>query len=45
MNEVELTEDQKAQIEEEFKKNPDLKRITQKVFEDKELDVLKWVLL
>jgi len=38
MNEVELTEDQKAQIEEEFKKNPDLKRITQKVFEDKELD-------
>ena len=38
MNNIELTEDQKKQIEREFKKNPDLKSITQTVFEDKELD-------
>ncbi len=38
MNNLELTEDQKKQIEREFKKNPDLKNITQEVFGDEELD-------
>ena len=38
MNNIELTEDQKKQIEREFKKNPDLKNITQTVFGDEDLD-------
>ena len=38
MNNIELTEDQKKQIEREFKKNPDLKNITQAVFGDEDLD-------
>jgi hypothetical protein len=38
MNNIELTEDQKKQIEREFRTNPDLKSITQKVFGDEDLD-------
>jgi len=38
MSEVTLTEEQKQQIEELFKSNPDLRDITQKVFDDETLD-------
>jgi len=38
MSEIKLTEEQKTQIEKLFKKNPDLREITQKVFEDESLD-------
>ena len=38
MSEVILTEEQKQQIEELFKSNPDLREITQKVFGDESLD-------
>jgi SHS2 domain-containing protein len=38
MNDFELTDDQKAKIEKEFKNDPDLKSITQKVFGDEDLD-------
>ena len=38
MSNVELTDEQKVQIEEEFSRNPDLKHITQTVFEDESLD-------
>ena len=38
MSEVTLTEEQKQQIEELFKSNPDLREITQKVFGDDSLD-------
>ena len=38
MNNIELTEEQKTQIQDEFSKNPDLKHITQTVFEDDALD-------
>lgn len=38
MNDIQLTEEQKQKIEEEFAKNPDLKHITQIVFDDDSLD-------
>ena len=38
MNNLELTEGQKRQIQEEFSKNPDLRHITQTVFENDSLD-------
>jgi len=38
MNNLQLTEEQKTQIQEEFVKNPDLRHITQVVFEDDSLD-------
>jgi len=38
MNNLKLTEEQKTQIQEEFVKNPDLRHITQIVFEDDSLD-------
>tara|TARA_B100000900_G_scaffold412159_1_gene433366 strand:+ start:1074 stop:2135 length:1062 start_codon:yes stop_codon:yes gene_type:complete len=38
MNNLALTEKQKTQIQEEFVKNPDLRHITQIVFEDDSLD-------
>ena len=38
MNNLQLTEEQKTQIQEEFVKNPDLRHITQIVFEDDSLD-------
>ena len=38
MSQLELTDEQKAQIEEEFNKTPDLKHITQTVFNDTSLD-------
>ena len=38
MSEVTLTEEQKQQIEKLFKSNPDLRDITQKVFDDESLD-------
>ena len=38
MSNVELTDEQKAQIEEEFSRNPDLKHITRTVFQDDSLD-------
>ena len=38
MNNLELTDKQKTQIQEEFVKNPDLRHITQIVFEDDSLD-------
>lgn len=38
MNQLELTEGQKRQIQEEFSKNPDLRHITQTVFENDSLD-------
>lgn len=38
MNNLQLTEEQKTQIQEEFVKNPDLRHITQIVFEDDGLD-------
>ena len=38
MSQLELTDEQKAQIEEEFNKTPDLKHITQTVFNATSLD-------
>ena len=38
MSQLELTDEQKAQIEEEYNKTPDLKHITQTVFNDESLD-------
>ena len=38
MNNIELTEEQKTQITREFSRNPDLKHITQTVFQDETLD-------
>ena len=38
MNNLQLTDQQKRQIQEEFSKNPDLRHITQTVFEDDSLD-------
>ena len=38
MNNLQLTDQQKRQIQEEFSKNPDLRHITQTVFEDDTLD-------
>ena len=38
MSNITLTEEQKAQIEDEFNKTPDLKHITQTVFNDTSLD-------
>ena len=38
MNNLQLTEEQKTQIQEEFVKNPDLRHITQVVFKDDSLD-------
>ena len=38
MRPLELTDEQKKQIQDEFEKNPDLKHITQKVFDDESLD-------
>jgi hypothetical protein len=38
MNNLQLTEEQKTQIQEEFTKNPDLRHITQIVFNDDTLD-------
>ena len=35
---LKLTDEQKEQIQDEFEKNPDLKHITQKVFDDETLD-------
>ena len=38
MNDIELTDEQKEKIEDEFPKNPDLKHITQIIFNDDTLD-------
>ena len=38
MNNLQLTEEQQTQIQEEFTKNPDLRHITQIVFNDDTLD-------
>ena len=38
MSNIELTQEQKNQIQEEFARNPDLKHITQTVFENDSLD-------
>mgnify|MGYP003648749062 FL=1 len=38
MNNIELTNEQKTEITTEFSRNPDLKHITQKVFQDDSLD-------
>jgi hypothetical protein len=38
MNSIELTDEQKTQITREFSRNPDLKHITQIVFQDESLD-------
>ena len=38
MNVLELTDEQKEEIQDVFEKNPDLKHITQKVFDDESLD-------